>query len=71
MGTKSVMAGNPHSFVFTMTFMLYAYSQSGLCDIAPYIALGNRALCLALSHTDIYQVAGVGVFCLSPFSQPV
>jgi len=71
MGTKSVMAGNPHSFVFSMTFVLYTYSQSRLCDIAPYIALVKRALCLALSHIDICQVAGVGVFCLSPFSQPV
>lgn len=70
-GAKSVMVGIPLSFVFTTTFMLYTYSQSGLCDIAPYIALGNRAFCLAHSCTDICQGAGVGVFCLSPFSQPV
>jgi len=65
---KFVMAGNPHSFVFTMIHMLYTYSQSRLCDIVPYIAVGNRALCFAHSRTDICQGAGVGVFFAFPYS---
>jgi hypothetical protein len=66
MGAKSVMTGSPHSFVFTMTHILYTYSQIRLCNIAPYIALGNRALCLAHSYIDICQGAGMGVFFAFP-----